>query len=374
MRILAAMDKFKGTLTAAEAARLVAEGFRRAGGRFRVEEWPLADGGEGTCEALTAARGGRYRTVRVHGPLGEPVEARYGLAGTTAFMEMATACGLALVPVAQRDPRRTSTFGFGEMLADAIRQGATDIIAGIGGSATNDGGAGMAAALGVRFLDAAGRELPWLCGGKLAEVADIDRTGVLPALAGVRIRIASDVTNPLLGERGAAAVYAPQKGADAAAVRELEAGLAHLRELADADAAHPLGRPGDGAAGGLGFGCRVFLHTDFASGAQLVMRETGFLQALAEAEPADTVVVTGEGCTDAQTGAGKLCAEVAAAARAHGVRCVLLSGGLGCPRGELLDTYDAAFAAGVGRRGLPDILAHAAEDLRDAACALARLL
>ena len=196
-RILVAMDKFKGTLTATEAAAIVTEALReRLGASAAVEAWPRADGGEGTAELLPRARGGVWRSGTVRGPLGEPVEAHYGLSGRTAFLEMASASGLSLVPPARRRPLLTSTYGFGELMLAALAAGATSLVVGIGGSATNDGGAGMAEALGARFRDASGRELRGLTGGRLGEVASVEWEAVRRRLSGVSVTVAAEVRSP----------------------------------------------------------------------------------------------------------------------------------------------------------------------------------
>jgi glycerate kinase len=367
-----APDKFKGTLTAAEAADIIATAIRETFPRANVTEFPQADGGEGTCEALTRARSGEFHRVKVRGPLGDDVEATFGMAGRTAFMEMASASGLQLVPEARRNPLVTSTYGFGQLIRAAIDAGATTIIAGIGGSATNDGGTGMAEALGAKFFAEDGSEMHGLNGGSLQLVRRIDCSTLTKALSGVTLRIASDVTNPLLGKNGCAAIYAPQKGATPEQIQCLEDGMRNLYKIADPDNAAEFGLPGDGAAGGLGFGFRVFCHAEFESGARLVMRETGLLHAL-EAGEVD-VVITGEGRTDSQTEAGKLCAELARAAGVRGVPCLLLSGGIGCPRESLLGIFDGVFVSGIGRENIQDIMAHAREDLHAAAVSIASAL
>ncbi len=372
MNIAVAPDKFKGTLTAAEAADIIATAIRETFPRANVTEFPQADGGEGTCEALTRARGGEFHRVMVRGPLGDDVEATFGLAGRTAFMEMASASGLQLVPEVRRNPLDTSTFGFGQLIRAATDAGATTIVAGIGGSATNDGGTGMAEALGAKFFAEDGREMHGLTGGVLDHVRRIDGSKLTKTLEGVTLRIASDVTNPLLGENGCAAVYAPQKGATAVEIDFLEKAMSNLYKVADPCNTEKYGLPGDGAAGGLGFGCRVFCHAEFESGARLVMRETGLLHALEAGEV--NVVITGEGRTDSQTEAGKLCAELARAAGIHGVPCLLLSGGIGCPREALLGIFDGVFVSGIGRANIQDIMAHAREDLHAAAVSIASAL
>ncbi|MEE1295450.1 MAG: glycerate kinase, partial [Bifidobacterium sp.] len=254
MKILIAPDSFKGSLTARQAADAIADGVRDALPDAEVVEVPMADGGEGTVQSLIDATGGTPVTVTVTGPLGTPVEATYGLLGdgTTAIIEMAAASGIGYVDETTRDPRVTTTYGTGELIRDALDRGATSLIIGLGGSATNDGGAGMAQALGVRLLDADGAELPG-GGAALARLATVDASGLDPRLADVDLALASDVTNPLTGERGASAVFGPQKGADEAMVAELDGALRHyaavIREQLGRDVEHV---PGAGAAGGLG--------------------------------------------------------------------------------------------------------------------------
>lgn len=267
MKLLLAPDSFKGSLTAPEAADAMATGVRQILPDAEIVLLPLADGGEGTMEALVLATGGRRQFAAVTGPLGRKVEASFGLLGPdgkTAVVEMAAAAGLLLVPPGRRDPRRTTTHGVGQLLRQAADAGAVKIIVGLGGSATNDGGAGAMQALGGRFLDAAGTPLPEpITGGDLARLARLDTAGLL--LPTVEMVIASDVTNPLLGPNGASAVYGPQKGADAVIVAELEAALANYAAVLRRDLGKDVAElPGAGAAGGLGAGlmaseCRAAL-------------------------------------------------------------------------------------------------------------------
>jgi glycerate 2-kinase len=291
-----------------------------------VLEVPVADGGEGTVDALVAAASGELVTVTVEGPLGDPVEAAFGLieAGRTAVVELASASGLPLVPKDLRDPGVTSTFGFGQLLDAARRKGVTRIIAGIGGSATNDGGAGMAQALGFRLLDGSGRDLPR--GG--AALARLDR--ILPPgtdeWRGVAVEVAVDVTNPLTGPQGATYVYGPQKGATERALAELDAALGHFAKVIGRDLLVEVAElPGAGAAGGAGAGLVAFLGARLERGAPLVVEAAGLDAALDGA----AAVFTGEGRVDAQTAFGKGPAEVIERARRHGVPAVLLAGSLG---------------------------------------------
>lgn len=321
MKVLIAPNAFKGTLTAPQAAAAIAAGVRDAFPHAEIVEIPVADGGDGTVEALVAARRGEYRTARVEGPLGEQVDARYGLidSGETAVVELATASGLALIPKSARDPRRASTFGFGQLLDAARRQGVREIIAGIGGSATNDAGAGMAQALGIRLLDASGHDLP-RGGAALIHLDRVDKSGLEPAWLSARVRVACDVTNPLTGPAGASHVYGPQKGADADTVEELDRALARFGQVVGVD-----DLPGAGAAGGTGAGLVAFLGATLEPGAPLVVGATGFDAQLAGAD----LVFTGEGRADEQTAYGKAPGEVARRAAAAGVPVVLLAGSKG---------------------------------------------
>src|SRR5919204_4230816 len=268
MRIVVAPNAFKGSLTALEAAEAIAEGVRATAPDAQVTRLPIADGGDGTVEALVAATGGERRRLRVRGPLGEPVEAEYGLidAGRTAVIEMAKAAGLALVPAGRRDPRVATTYGVGELLQHAFDQGARHYIVGIGGSATNDGGAGMAQALGYHLLDEQGHELP--PGGlALKRLARIHVGGVHSDWKQTRVEVACDVTNPLTGPTGASAVYGPQKGATPEMVAELDAALKRLAEVIRRDLEIDVEQlPGAGAAGGVGGGPGAFFRAPFGPG------------------------------------------------------------------------------------------------------------
>lgn len=327
MKVVVAPNAFKGTLTASQAAAAIARGVREVFPDADVVEVPVADGGDGTADELVAARHGEHRTAKVEGPLGDPAEARFGLidSGRTAVVELATASGLAMISAARRDPLRSSTYGFGQLLAAARDEGVAEIIAGIGGSATNDGGAGMAQALGYRLLDDQGRDLE-RGGAALARLNRIDSSGFDPAWSAVRVRVASDVTNPLTGPQGASAIYGPQKGADPQAVKELDAALARLAAVIE----HDLGKtvsylPGAGAAGGTGAGLVAFLNATLEPGAPLIVTATGFDERL----PGSDVVFTGEGRVDEQTAFGKAPGEVARRAAAAGIPVVLLAGSKG---------------------------------------------
>ena len=330
MRVVLAPDSFKGSLTAEQACAAMADGLRRVWPAAEVVQVPMADGGEGTTEALVSATGGFLRQATVTGPLGEgpKVAAQYGLLGDgrSAVMEMARASGLTLVPPARRNPLHTTTYGTGELMAAALGAGVESLIVGIGGSATTDAGAGMAQSLGVRFYDRAGRLITRpLSGGQLAQVARLDMAGRHAGLAVCRVQVACDVTNPLLGPRGSAAVYGPQKGASAADVAVLEANLACFIDVVE----RTLGcrvrdMPGAGAAGGLGAGLVAFCGAGLVSGAELVIRACGLAAKLAGAD----LVLTGEGQLDAQTASGKTVCGVARVARAAGVPVIALAGRL----------------------------------------------
>ncbi|NLF31617.1 MAG: glycerate kinase [Planctomycetes bacterium] len=326
MKIILAPDSFKGSLTAAEACRAMAEGVARACPAATVVSIPMADGGEGTADALAAATGGRMIETPALGPLGEPRTGRFALLGDgrTAVVEMAAVSGLPLVPPAKRNPLHTTTYGTGSLMAAAMGAGADHLIVGIGGSATTDLGAGMAQALGVRFLDAASHPLVEpMTGARLADVAAVDLSGLDPRLAACRIEVACDVDNPLLGPRGAAAVYGPQKGASPADIAVLEANLAHVIGLIE----RRIGRtirdlPGAGAAGGLGAGLVGFCGASLTGGIDLVLAASRFAERLAGAD----LVLTGEGRLDATTARGKTISGILRLARPAGIPVIALAG------------------------------------------------
>lgn len=327
LRVVAAPDKFRGSLTAAEAARAIEKGVLAAEPSARVDQVPMADGGEGTVDALVAASHGSFHSAEVTGPLGEPVRATFGLLGDgrTAVIEMAAASGLALVSADRRDPTRTTTRGTGELLLAAIEAGATRVILGIGGSATNDGGAGFAQALGFRLLDRDGRAIP-PGGGSLAALERIDAGRRDPRLDGVTIDVACDVDNPLCGPRGASAVYGPQKGADAATVPILDRNLRHLAGIVERDLrTSVLEMPGAGAAGGLGAGLVAFAGGRLQPGIALVMRAVGLPERLGRAD----LCITGEGAIDASSAFGKTIVGVSRLAREAGCPTIALAGSIG---------------------------------------------
>ncbi|OKI81542.1 glycerate kinase [Streptomyces sp. CB02414] len=325
--MLVAADKFKGSLTAVEVAERVTAGLRRVVPDLAVEALPVADGGDGTVAAAVAA-GFERRQVRVAGPLGDEVTAAYALREGTAVVEMAEASGLHRLPEGVLAPLTSSTYGSGELLRAALDAGARTIVFGVGGSATTDGGAGMLAALGARFLDGNGEPVA-PGGGGLADVASADLSGLDARLSGVELVLASDVDNPLTGPKGAPAVYGPQKGASPQDVEALDAALAHFAKVLEgtetvgARAAEYAASPGAGAAGGIGFGA-MLLGARFRPGIEVMLDVLGFAPALERAD----LVITGEGSLDEQTLHGKAPAGVAAAARAAGKDVVAVCGRL----------------------------------------------
>jgi glycerate 2-kinase len=327
MKIIVAPNTFKGSLSATQAAIAITHGVRQVFPDAEVVEIPVADGGEGTVEALVSAHKGSYEWINVEGPLGTPVLASYGLidAGRTAVVELASASGYSLVSPAARDPRKTSTYGFGQLLEAARKSGAESVIAGIGSSATNDGGAGMAQALGYRLLDAAGRDLT-RGGAALVRLERIDASGLDPGWRAVKVMVACDVTNPLTGPEGASYIYGPQKGADPETVLLLDKALGHLAEVIARDLGKRVADiPGAGAAGGTGAGLMAFLNAKLVSGAALVVDASGFDHAL----PGASLVITGEGRVDGQTAYGKAPGEIARRAQAAGVPTLLIAGSKG---------------------------------------------
>lgn len=337
MKVVVAVDSFKGSLSSMEAGRAIEEGIRLADPGAEVSVRPLADGGEGTVEALIKGMGAKEEIVSVAGPLGTPVNCRYGILESTktAVIEMAGAAGLTLVPAEKRNPLYTTTYGVGEVIRDAMGKGCRRFIVGIGGSATNDGGAGMLQALGYDFLDRQGKQIPGGASG-LAHLQTIGADRVLPELAECSFRVACDVNNGLCGERGASAVYGPQKGADPSMVRQMDQWLKNYAALAKEKfpAADPR-RPGAGAAGGLGFAFLTFTKASLESGIRIVLEETRLEEHIREAD----LVVTGEGRLDGQTVMGKAPVGVAALAKKYEKPVIAFAGSV---------TEDAAVCNGYG--------------------------
>lgn len=327
MLFIVAPDSYKGSASALAVAQAMERGILRVFPSADVSKVPIADGGEGTVEALLAATGGQRRQAEVHGPLGQRIGALWGVLGDgqTAVIEMAAASGLPLLTSEQRNPLLASSYGTGELIRAALDGGLRKIIIGIGGSATNDGGAGMARALGVRFLSASGDELPD-GGAALSRLQRIDLAGIDPRLRETEITVACDVDNPLCGPRGASAVFGPQKGATAQMVAELDLALGHFARLARQVTGRDVAKlPGAGAAGGLGAGLLFFTQAVLKPGVEIVLDAAGFSGIVRDAD----FVITGEGRTDFQTAFGKAPVGVAKRAKAHGVPVFCLSGGLG---------------------------------------------
>src|SRR5438067_1316532 len=372
MRIVVAPNAFKGSLTALQAAEAIRDGILAVLTDAEIVLVPIADGGDGTVDALVAATGGERRALPVRGPLGEPVEADYGLLeqGQTAVIEMAKASGLSLLPPSRRNPAVTTTYGVGELLQHAYDAGARRFIVGIGGSATNDGGAGMAQALGYHLLDDQGHELP--PGGlALQRLARIDPGGVHADWKQAGVDVACDVTNPLTGPSGASAVYGPQKGATPEMVAELDAALKHVAEIIRRDLrvdVEPL--PGAGAAGGLGAGLVAFTGARLRPGAEMVMEALKLDERIKGAH----LVITGEGRLDSQTARfGKGPAAVARHARKAGIPVVALGGGL-ADEAELRLLFDGLEATVVEPCTLDEAIAQAEPLLAGAASRVMRLL
>jgi glycerate kinase len=367
MRVLVAPDKFRGTLTAAQAASAIAAGWRRSRPTDEIDEMPMADGGEGTLDALVAALGGELRSVRVSGPLGEPVNASFGTIGTssgrTAVIELARASGLALVGEARRDSLRASSRGTGELVLAAAREGVAEIVVCLGGSASTDGGAGIAAALGVRLLDRAGR--PVHDGGRgLLELDRVDATGLDRAVRRIRVVVACDVDDPLAGPSGAARVYGPQKGASPGDVLLLERALAHFAAVVHRDLGIDVRAvPGGGAAGGAGAGLVAFLGARLRPGVAVVMDALDVRRRVASAD----VLVTGEGRLDASSLRGKVISGLFAESQRAAVPMAVL-----CGRSEirmndvsvasLVDRFDEERAMRDARGALEDLAAEVALD------------
>ncbi len=324
MRILISPDKFKHSLTAAQVCDAVEEGLKSVLKNIEVVKLPLADGGEGTTEILTQLSGGKIITTSAHDPLFRKLEASYGLSGDgpTAYIEMSSASGLHLLHQSERNPLKTSTLGTGELIKHALLQGVKKIILGIGGSATNDGGIGMAAAMGYTFLDNNNNKLQ-PTGENLINIKKINSDHLLPELKGATVWAMCDVQNPLTGIEGASFVFGPQKGASEEHVRALDDGLANLAVVVDSDLKQAIADiPGAGAGGGIGGGAIAFLNAELKSGIELVMQLTAFENQVKLAD----IIITGEGKMDAQTLQGKVVAGVAAVAKKYHKRVLAITG------------------------------------------------
>jgi glycerate kinase len=367
LRIVVCPNAFKECLSAAGAAQAIAAGLRRADTTAQIDLAPLADGGDGTVETLVLATGGTLRTASVTGPMGDCIDAAYGVLGDgiTAVIEMASASGLALVAPNRRDPRLATTRGTGELLRNALDAGYTRIIVGIGGSATNDGGAGMAQALGWRLSDDAGNALgPG--GSELIRLRSIDGKNKHPRISQAEILIACDVDNPLCGPRGASRVYGPQKGATPQIVEELDAALSHFANVVSSQLRiDVLDMPGAGAAGGLGAGLVAFTGGKLSPGFTLIANACRLDQRIREAD----LVITGEGALDEQSANGKTPAGVAAIAKKHNVPAIALAGKLDhgfeklyeCGLSAAFSICPAPISQESAMKNAPALLADAAE-------------
>ncbi|MEE4892479.1 glycerate kinase [Pseudomonas alliivorans] len=372
MKIVIAPDSFKDSLSAQAVANAIASGLAEVWPDAELVKCPMADGGEGTIEALLDACQGQWMSAQVSGPLGDRLEAHWGwlAQSRTAIIEMAMASGLQLLTLTQRDACLTSTAGTGQLISAALDAGAQRVILAIGGSATNDGGSGMISALGARFLDRDDRPLPG--GGlALADLARIDLSGLDPRLAGVRVEIAADVDNPLCGPNGASHIFGPQKGASPDQVLALDAALAHFADHSARTLGHDLrDSPGSGAAGGMGFAAKAYLNASFRAGVEVVADLTGLEQALRGAD----LVITGEGRFDAQTLRGKTPLGVARVAQRQRVPVIVLAGTLGEGYEQLYQHgISAAFALTSGPMDLEKACREAPRLLHERARDVARV-
>lgn len=376
MKFLVAPDSFKGSLTAKEAARAMTAGIKQVFPAAEIEQVPMADGGEGTVQALVDSTGGKIIPARVHNSLNEPVIAEYGILGDakTAVIEMAAASGLQYVNAQTMNPLITTTYGTGELILAAVNHGIEHIIIGLGGSATTDGGAGMAQALGVKLLDQQGKKIS-LGGSGLADLAKVDLSTVDPRIRKVKITIASDVTNPLTGNNGAAKVFGPQKGATSEMVATLDRNLHHYATIVKRDCGKNFeNTAGAGAAGGLGFGLLSFTNSTMEKGIKLVLQAS---QLAEKARNAD-YVFTGEGSIDFQTKFGKTPYGVAKTAKQvnPATTVIALTGKIGRGVASLYDEgiFDAIFATPNGAKSIEQATKDAKQDVRITAENISRVI
>ncbi|RKU16664.1 glycerate kinase [Candidatus Poribacteria bacterium] len=373
MKIVVAPDSFKGSVTALEAANAIEQGLRRVFPDAIIEKIPMADGGEGTVQSLVDATGGHTRTQRVCAPLGNEVDAEFGILsdGETAVIEMASASGLMLVPPDKRNPLRTTTYGTGQLICAALESGCRRLIIGIGGSATNDGGAGMAEALGVQFLNANGELIPH-GGGGLGELASIDITGLHPAIAETETVVACDVNNPLTGPEGASHVYGPQKGGTPEMVKTLDAHLTHFDKVLTRTFGQSFNDiPGAGAAGGLGAGLMAFLNAELRLGVDIMIDTVKLKERMKGA----SLVFTGEGHLDFQTAFGKTPVGVAKVAKAGKIPVIAIAGGIGKGADAVYDAgIDAMLGIVQAPMSLEDAVTDAPQLIADTAEQAARLV
>jgi len=364
MKIVIASDSYKGSNTSTRVAELIEEGAKSVFPNADYIKIPIADGGEGTVEALTSGLGGKIKRVEVLDALNRPIDSFYGVLGEKAVVEMASASGLPLLAHSERNPLITSTFGTGQLILAALNAGYRDIAIGIGGSATNDGGAGMARALGYRFLNTEGQEIPE-GGAALTKLASLDDSNVNPLLKEAKINVACDVDNPLLGESGASVIYGPQKGADEAAVKELDAALTNFSDVIERWKGLELRNyPGAGAAGGLGFGLMAFFNARMESGIDTILDLVNFEDQLKESH----LVITGEGRIDGQSIRGKVPVGVAMRAKKCGIPVLAIVGDIGPDAKEVFKYGIDSIMSTVDRAmGRSEAINRSSETLRDAA-------
>ena len=372
MKVIVAPDSFKGNISAPEVCSIIEEGILRANKDATIHKIPLADGGEGTARIITHAVGGRFIKIKVTGPLGKKVDAEFGLIndGKTAVLDISSASGIELLDRSELNPMKATSYGTGELIAAALDTDAKELVIGIGGSAVNDGGIGMISALGFKVFDENGR--PAGQGGEaLAKIATIDSSGADKRLKNVSIKVACDVTNPLLGPLGASAVFGPQKGATVEMVKILDTGLKKLGDAwIKAGLTNNIEQPGDGAAGGIGAALRICLGAKIESGAMLVMKYSGFFEHLSNCD----LIITGEGMTDSQTAGGKLCSVIAREGRKAGVPVALISGAVVGEIQDLFSVFDYAVSIACGQIGLDAMIRDSKRDLAFAAENLIRAI
>lgn len=362
MKIVIASDKYKGSLSATEVCRVIGKTIKEIDPDIEVILSPMADGGDGTVETLVESLDGKLVELEVKGPLGEPVMARFGMIGSsTAVIEMASASGLVLVPTGRRNPMETTTYGTGELILKAIDMGSKKIIVGIGGSATNDGGMGMAQALGYRLLDSSGDPLGF--GGKeLVRLSSIDDTGINSKLLSTTIEVASDVDNPLYGKKGAAYVYGPQKGAGPEMVKDLDEGLKNYAQVVARDLKKDIaGLPGAGAAGGLGAGLAAFAGGILKPGTDIVIETTGLEDKIKDAG----LIITGEGAMDDQTFYGKSAYGVAKLALKYSIPVITINGSVLSDRNNIDEKNSSLFSGNFSIINRPMTLEEAIKDAEE---------
>ncbi|MDD3777338.1 MAG: glycerate kinase [Actinomycetota bacterium] len=362
MKIVVACDKYKGSLSAVEVCNIIKSAIVDADKRMEVAIKPMADGGEGTVETMVESLGGKMVAVPVRGPLGKEVMAQYGIIGDgTAVIEMSSASGIALMEKSSLNPMETTTYGTGQLIDNALQKGCSRIIIGIGGSATNDGGMGMAQALGVKFYSRKGQQLGF--GGKqLIQIERIDMSGLNPKIRETVIEVACDVDNPLTGPQGAAYIYAPQKGATPEMVKELDQGLKKMARAVKKDIGMDIDQvKGAGAAGGLGAGLAAFLGAILKPGTDIIMEAIGLRQSLEGA----SLVITGEGAMDRQTFFGKSAYGVARTAREAGVPVITINGSVLTSRKEVESGKASLFDGNFSIINRPMDLAQAIKDSRE---------